>query len=107
MDPTLVAKLNKTCAPNVTAIVFLDQNTSFSFDNDFYNQILLKRGILQIDQELALDNSTASIVSGFASNGIRFHNNFAKAMVKLGSIEVLVGKAGEIRKNCIVFSLTN
>ncbi|KAF3962381.1 hypothetical protein CMV_013102 [Castanea mollissima] len=107
MDPTLVAKLNKTCAPNVSATVFLDHNTFFSFDNEFYNQILLKRGILQLDQELALDNSTASTVSGFASNGIRFQNNFAKAMVKLGSIEVLVGKAGEIRNNCRVFNPAN
>ena len=40
MDPTLVAKLNKTCAPNVIATVFFYQNTSFSFDNEFYNQIL-------------------------------------------------------------------
>ena len=73
----------------------------------FFTPSLLKRGILQIDQELALDNSIASSVSGFASNGIRFQKNFAKAMVKLGSIEVLVGKAGEIRKNCRVFNLAN
>ncbi|KAK9986903.1 hypothetical protein SO802_031854 [Lithocarpus litseifolius] len=75
MDPTLVAKFNKTSALNVSAT---------------------------IDWELALDSSTANIVFGFASNGIRFQNNFAKAMVKLGNIEVLVGKAGEIRKNCRV-----
>ena len=104
MDPTLFAKLNKTCAKKASATVFLDQSTASTFDNQFYNQILLKKGILQIDQELALDNSTASIVSGFASNGIGFQDSFAKAMVKLGSIEVLVGNAGEIRKSCSAFN---
>lgn len=74
-------------------------------DNQFYKQILLRRGILKIDQELALDNSTARIVSGFASNGIGFRQSFAKAMIKLGNLEVLVGKAGEIRKNCRAFNL--
>ncbi|KAA8518345.1 hypothetical protein F0562_015772 [Nyssa sinensis] len=59
MDPTLAAKLLKTCGTksrplNADPTVFLDQNTSFVVDNQFYNQILLKRGILQIDQELAL-----------------------------------------------------
>ncbi|RXI06351.1 hypothetical protein DVH24_018393 [Malus domestica] len=34
---------------------FLDQNTSSTFDNQLYNHILLKRGVLQIDQELASD----------------------------------------------------
>ncbi|KAF3962382.1 hypothetical protein ACB098_09G136700 [Castanea mollissima] len=104
MDPTLFAKLNKTCAKKASATVFLDQSTAFTFDNEFYNQILLKKGILRIDQELALDNSTASIVSGFASNEIGFQDSFAKAMVKLGSIEVLVGNAGEIRKSCRAFN---
>ena len=104
MDRTLVAKLNTTCARNSSATVFLDQNTSFTFDNEFYKQIILKKGILTIDQELALDKSTTSIVSGFASNGTGFQQDFAKAMVKMGSIQVLVGKAGNIRKNCRVFN---
>uniref|UniRef100_A0A2N9IFU8 peroxidase n=1 Tax=Fagus sylvatica TaxID=28930 RepID=A0A2N9IFU8_FAGSY len=75
MDRTLVAKLNTTCARN-----------RFRYC------------------ELALDKSTTSIVSGFASNGTGFQQDFAKAMVKMGSIQVLVGKAGNIRKNCRVFN---
>ncbi|GMP98200.1 hypothetical protein CsSME_00046171 [Camellia sinensis var. sinensis] len=83
---------------------FLDQNTSFVFDNEYYHQIKLKRGVMQIDQELALDKGSASIVTGFASNTIGFQQGFAKAIVKMGGIEVLVGNAGEIRKNCRVFN---
>lgn len=104
MDPALVAKLSKLCAAGKNPTTFLDQNTSSTFDNQYYNQLLLKRGILQIDQELASDNSTTGIVSGFASNGVRFSQSFATAILKMGSLQVLVGNAGEIRKNCRVFN---
>lgn len=109
MDAGLLAKLQKLCGTQSRPLstdptAFLDQNTSFVFDNQFYNQILLSKGVLQIDQELASDSSTRDVVSGFASNGVRFGQSFADAMVKMGGIEVLVGNAGEIRKNCRVFN---
>ncbi|KAK4481818.1 hypothetical protein RD792_012729 [Penstemon davidsonii] len=109
MDPRLAASLLKICGTlsrplNRDPSVFLDQGTSFAFDNQFYNQTLFRRGIMQIDQELALDRSTAPIVRGFAANGNAFKKSFANAMIKLGNVEVLVGKAGEIRKNCRVFN---
>ncbi|KAB9521963.1 hypothetical protein FH972_027040 [Carpinus fangiana] len=104
MDPALIAKLNMTCARNAGATAFLDQSTSFAMDNHFFKQILLRKGVLQIDQELALDNTSARFVSGFASNEVVFHQSFAKAMIKLGSVQVLVGNAGEIRKNCRAFN---
>ncbi|KAK4415375.1 Peroxidase 44 [Sesamum alatum] len=109
MDAGLAARLLRTCGTasrpvNRDPTVFLDQGTSFVVDNQFYNQTRFKRGILQIDQELALDRSTAPIVSMFASNRIAFQQSFASAMIKLSKVEVLVGKAGEIRKNCRVFN---
>ncbi|KAL5547044.1 hypothetical protein UlMin_006731 [Ulmus minor] len=105
MDSSLVMKVRKICRTTSSSgdpTAFLDQKTSFVFDNQFYNQIRVKKGILQIDQELASSTSTAGIVSKFALNGTSFSESFARAMVKMGSIEVLVGKAGEIRKNCRV-----
>ncbi|KAI7990860.1 Peroxidase 44 [Camellia lanceoleosa] len=109
MDPTLVSKLFQLCGTQSRPLsqdptAFLDQNTSFIFDNEYYHQIKLKRGVMQIDQELALDKASAPIVTGFASNAIRFQQGFVKAIVKMGGIEVLVGNAGEIRKNCRVFN---
>ncbi|KAK6136996.1 hypothetical protein DH2020_029261 [Rehmannia glutinosa] len=109
MDPGLAARLRKICGTasrplNNDPTVFLDQGTSFAFDNQFYNQTIFKRGILQIDQELALDRSTVPIVSGFAKNKVAFQQNFANAMIKMSKIQVLVGNAGEIRKNCRVFN---
>ncbi|KZV33938.1 peroxidase 57-like [Dorcoceras hygrometricum] len=109
MDPGLAARLFKICGTASRPLsrdpkVFLDQGTSFVVDNQFYNQTIFKKGILEIDQQLALDRSTAPIVRNFASNRVPFGPNFANAMIKLSKIDVLVGNAGEIRKNCRVFN---
>ena len=61
---------------------------------------------MQIDQELALDKLSAPLVSRLAANDALFQQSFANAMIKMGRVEVLVGKAGEIRKNCRVFNPT-
>ncbi|XP_073157930.1 peroxidase 44-like [Henckelia pumila] len=109
MDRALAARLFKLCGTqsrplNKDPTAFLDQGTSFTVDNQFYNQTIFNKGILQIDQELALDRSTATIVKNFASNRVPFGVNFANAMIKLSKVDVLVGKVGEIRKNCRVFN---
>ncbi|RXH81619.1 hypothetical protein DVH24_035040 [Malus domestica] len=83
-DPALVSKLSILCVASKNPSTFLDQNTSSTFDNQFYNQILSRRGFLQIDQELASDTSTVGIVSGFASNSLRFSQSFATAMLGAG-----------------------
>ncbi|KAK7286595.1 hypothetical protein RJT34_21702 [Clitoria ternatea] len=105
MDPTLKAKLVKLCgnATNDPATP-LDQKTSFLVDNQFYKQILVKKAVLQIDQQLALDTSTKGFVTDFASNDDKFQTSFADAMIKMGKIDVLVGKDGEIRKKCSAFN---
>lgn len=56
----------------------------FCFDNEFYKQVNLNKGILKIDQELALDKLSAPIVSNFAGNGVAFKQSFGNAMVKMG-----------------------
>ncbi|KAF7147732.1 hypothetical protein RHSIM_Rhsim03G0048900 [Rhododendron simsii] len=104
MDPALVSTLLNLCGTQSDPTAFLDQSTPFVVDNQYYNDILSRRGILQIDQELALDDSSASIVSGFANDALGFQQSFADALVKMGSIDVLVGDAGQIRKNCRVFN---
>ncbi|KAJ8544088.1 hypothetical protein K7X08_028599 [Anisodus acutangulus] len=104
MDTKLFNSLRRTCASRGDPSVFLDQNTSFVVDNSFYKQLRLKKGILKIDQLLASDKSTAGIVANFASNPRAFQQAFANALIKLGNTQVLVGKSGEIRKNCRAFN---
>ncbi|XP_054800581.1 peroxidase 44-like [Prosopis cineraria] len=110
MDPALRAKLVRTC--NLTAgkedsSVSLDEGSQFIFDNQFYKQILDKRGILRLDQRIALDNSTRGFVSDLAFNSDKFNKSFADAIIKMGKVEVLVGSAGEVRKNCKAFNPRN
>ncbi|CAI9099360.1 OLC1v1036167C1 [Oldenlandia corymbosa var. corymbosa] len=109
MNPALAARLSRTCGRqsrplNKDPTVNLDQNTTLTLDNEFYHQVRSRNGILQIDQELALDKSTASLVFRLAANSSLFRQAFAAAMIKLGKVEVLVGKNGEVRKNCRVFN---
>ncbi|CAD5170961.1 unnamed protein product [Musa acuminata subsp. malaccensis] len=109
MDPSLKAKLTRICGPRPKPLkkdptAFLDQNTSFVVDNQYYNQLLVNKGVMQIDQELASDSSTASVVSGLASDEAGFLQKFADALVKLGNVEVLMGTGGNIRKKCTAFT---
>ncbi|KAL2506980.1 Peroxidase 60 [Forsythia ovata] len=103
MDSTLLNTLKARCPQNSTVdnTVNLDQNplSSMTVDNSYYRQIILHRGILQIDQELALDPLTNPTVTAIAK-GFNFSTGFGQAMVKLGAVEVLTGTQGEIRRSC-------
>ncbi|CAL5352602.1 unnamed protein product [Camellia sinensis] len=105
MDPMLLNILRSRCPQNATtdSTVNLDQNpkSALVVDNSFYQQILLQRGILQIDQELALDPQTKGSAI-YAARGLDFQTKFAQAMVKLGAVQVLTGTQGEIRTSCRV-----
>ncbi|WJX29663.1 peroxidase [Trifolium repens] len=109
MDPNLNAYLVEKCgsifnpAENHTS-VFLDEETPFDFDNQFYKQIINRRGILHIDQQLALDPISRDLVWNFARGNFNFWDRFGVAWSKLGRIEVLVGNEGEIRRNCRAFN---
>ncbi|ESW23512.1 hypothetical protein PHAVU_004G053800 [Phaseolus vulgaris] len=109
MDPALEQTLVQICEfkkrPNSDPLAFLDQNTSFLFDNQFYHQMILRRGVLHIDQQLALDPLSRNMVQNFAANDSFFQEKFAKAMIKLGSIGVLDSTDGDIRKNCRAFNI--
>lgn len=103
MDPTLRTKLIRHCGATPKQKdpeAFLDQGSSFSVDNQYYNQIAQHRGVMLIDQELALDDSTAGIVAALRKDKDLFMKKFGAALVKLGGLHVLEGKAGEIRKTC-------
>lgn len=101
MDPKLVAALRPRCPQTATIdnTVNLDQNSSSALvvDNSFYKQIVARRGILQIDQELAVDRLSKSLVATLA-NATNFSARFGLAMVKLGGLQSRL--PGEIRSSC-------
>lgn len=59
---------------------------------------------MQLDQRLATDEATSSVVAQYAADNYLFKREFAIAMVKLGAVNVLTGEDGEIRTNCWEFN---
>ncbi|KAK1322474.1 Peroxidase 5 [Acorus calamus] len=79
----------------------LDLVTPNSFDNNYYKNLLQKKGLLSSDQVLfGSGGSTDGIVRQYSRNRGSFYADFASAMVKMGDIEPLIGSLGEIRKIC-------
>ncbi|XP_068669752.1 peroxidase 4-like [Aristolochia californica] len=78
----------------------LDLQTPTGFDNNYYKNLVNKKGLLHSDQELFNGGSTDSQVRSYSSNPSSFSSDFAAAMIKMGDIKPLTGSNGEIRKNC-------
>ncbi|KAF8014872.1 hypothetical protein BT93_H0612 [Corymbia citriodora subsp. variegata] len=107
LDPAFASFLKTQCPPpsNVTRAdptVSLDSITPDTLDNKYYLQLLKLRGVLVTDETLYTSPSTSRMVVSNAVNGAAWRAKFAKAMVKMGSLDVLSGAQGEIRKVCSV-----
>ncbi|XP_043702281.1 peroxidase 60-like [Telopea speciosissima] len=105
MDPLLASILRFRCQENGTKdnSVSLDQSEQSRniVDNSYYKQLMIGRGILEIDQELALDPQTRDTVMSLANTGgFNFAAQFGEAMVKLAAVEVLTETQGEVRRSC-------
>jgi peroxidase len=84
-----------------TNLAPLDSVTPTKFDNNYYNDLIAKKGLLHSDQVLFNGvGSQVSLVKTYSTNGNAFARDFAAAMVKLSKISPLTGTKGEIRKNC-------
>ncbi|RZS01704.1 hypothetical protein BHM03_00031611 [Ensete ventricosum] len=104
MDPAFVAMLKSRC-PQTSVVdnpVFLDNGTPSTVDNSYYKQLVARRGVLKVDQNIAMDAATNGTVKSLASGSLSFPSLFGNAMVRMGSIQVLTGTQGQIRKSCRV-----
>ncbi|KAK4837418.1 hypothetical protein QYF36_005257 [Acer negundo] len=102
MNLELARNLRNTCPkPNLdrNAGQFLD-STSTIFDNNYYKQLVVGRGVFGSDQSLFGDYRTRWIVGAFANDERLFFREFASSMVKLGSVGVI--ENGEVRVKCRV-----
>ncbi|KAF2598594.1 hypothetical protein F2Q68_00008638 [Brassica cretica] len=52
----------------------------------------------------ALLRQTRGVVARYANNNAFFKRQFVRAMIKMGAVDVLTGRAGEIRRNCRRFN---
>lgn len=78
----------------------LDTTSPTSFDNAYFKNLQIQKGLLHSDQVLFNGGSTDSIVNTYSSNSATFFTDFANAMVKMGNLSPLTGTSGQIRKNC-------
>ena len=74
--------------------------TPNQLDNNYFKNLIQKKGLLASDQVLFSGGSTDSIVSEYSSKPANFKSDFAAAMIKMGNINPLTGSNGQIRKIC-------
>lgn len=85
-----------------TNLAPLDLVTPNQLDNNYFKNLIQKKGLLASDQILFSGSSTDSIVTEYSRNRKSFSADFAAAMVRMGDIEPLTGSSGQIRRICSV-----
>lgn len=108
LNPLYAARLSAMCQPfgeesGETSVNF-EPTTPMKLDNMFYLNLLAGRTLLQSDQAMTSCPQTSRIVRQMAFDPFRWRRKFLKAMVRLGTVDVLTGKQGEIRKTCRAYN---
>nr|CAA71491.1 peroxidase [Spinacia oleracea] len=108
IDPNFAATRKASCPrPTGTGdfnLAPMDIQTPNTFDNDYYKNLVAKRGLLHSDQELYNGGSQDSLVKMYSTNQALFFQDFAAAMIRMGDLKPLTGTNGEIRNNCRVIN---
>ncbi|KAK8951339.1 Peroxidase 5 [Platanthera zijinensis] len=94
----LACPFNTSTSGNTT--VALDLITPAVLDNAYYVGLQLSLGLFTSDQALLTQANLTAAVKDNAEHPGGWATKFARAMVKLGNVDVKTGNTGEIRKNC-------
>jgi peroxidase len=81
----------------------LDFRTPVRFDNLYYINLVEGKGLLGSDNVLITQDEVGEIrekVWAYASDQDYFFNSFVNSIIKMGSIHVLTGIEGQVRRNC-------
>ncbi|GAB4849527.1 hypothetical protein Ancab_004321 [Ancistrocladus abbreviatus] len=108
LDPMYALRLRTQCPPPGTPgledlMVSINPAASFgmtALNNLFYMNLMHGKAILPSDQALINDPRTRNQVMELAFNYAKWLKKYQKAIVKMGRIDVLTGKQGEIRRSC-------
>ena len=99
IEPKYRNRLNKLCPLNVDQNVTGDLDaTPEIFDNQYFKDLVSRRGFLNSDETLFTYPRTRKFVQVYSNDQIKFFKDFAKAMIKMGDLQS--GRPGEIRRNC-------
>ncbi|CAM8920046.1 unnamed protein product [Rhodiola kirilowii] len=98
-DSNFVKTMSKTCEAGDNAAQPFDRTWN-TFDNNYFQTLQRRNGLLTSDQTLFASSRTRGIVNAYAANMAMFFMDFQRAMVKMGLLDVNEGPNGEIRQNC-------
>jgi len=102
IDPKFASQRRRTCPStggdgNLAPLDILSPNR---FGNEYYKDLVARRGLLHSDQELFNNGTQDALVRQYSVNPSLFATDFAAAMVKMGNISPLTGTSGQVRLNC-------
>jgi len=103
IDPAFAATLQASCAsPNGTDnTVMQDFKTPDVLDNQYYKNVLAHKVLFTSDAALTTNFTSNNLVRAYADFvPYLWQQKFAKAMVKMGGVEIKTAANGEIRKTC-------
>ncbi|CAI0438602.1 unnamed protein product [Linum tenue] len=75
-------------------------STPVVFDNLYFKDLVVGKGVLNSDQTLYTSPETKAYVEEFSRDEEAFFQAFAEGMIKLGDLQS--GQPGEVRRNCRV-----
>ena len=103
IDPAFAATLQASCASanGTDNTVMQDAVTPNVLDNQYYKNVVAHKVLFTSDAALTTNFSSNNLVRAYADFvPYLWQNKFAKAMVKMGGVEVKTAANGEIRTNC-------
>ncbi|KAJ9702787.1 hypothetical protein PVL29_004496 [Vitis rotundifolia] len=104
LDKAYANELRKKCPAGVSSSVTVnnDPETSFSFDNQYYRNLMAHKGLFQSDSVLFNDKRTKKMVEDLANDQNSFFERWGQSFLKLTIIGVKSDDEGEIRQSCEV-----
>ncbi|KAK2981806.1 hypothetical protein RJ640_010323 [Escallonia rubra] len=102
VNSSLATSLKANCPSSGSDNILspLDATSPTSFDNAYFKNLQIQKGLLHSDQQLFSGGSTDAQVNTYSSNSATFSTDFANAMVKMSNLSPLTGSNGQIRTNC-------
>ncbi|EFJ20004.1 hypothetical protein SELMODRAFT_271350 [Selaginella moellendorffii] len=103
--PSFLSALQSKCPQtgSLSSLQPLDATTITKFDNQYYLNLVLGKGLLHSDQVLFNTVGVArNFVKAYSADQSKFFSNFAGSMIKMGKLSPLLAPKGIIRSNCRV-----